>query len=71
MPEISADKLKSDFQVMPKAVSKVLGNALRDFGYSSVTDEWVEVEIKRLLDGGEPKGGPSMFLTRWLKDGID
>jgi len=36
-----------------------------------ITDEWVEAEIRRLLDGGEAKGGPSRFLVGCLKDEID
>ena len=36
MPGASAEKLKSDFKAFPKAVSKLLGDALREFGYSSV-----------------------------------
>jgi len=71
MPQVTAEKLKAYFQAMPKALSKVLGKALRDFGYTSITDEWVEAEIRRLLDGGEAKGGPSKFLVGWLKDEID
>lgn len=79
MPEVTVEKLKADFQASPKAVSKVLGDALREFGYArefgyttSITDEWVETEITRLLDdGGEAKDGPSLFLVGCLKDGID
>ncbi len=71
MPRVTVEKLKADFQSRPKTVSKMLGNALREFGYTDITDEWVETETRRLLDGGEAKGGPSMFLLGWLKDGID
>ena len=77
MPEVTVEKLKADFHAEPKAVSKVLGNALRDFGYTrefgytTISDEWVEMEIRRLLDGAEAKEGPSMFLLGWLKDEID
>ena len=71
MPQVTVEKLKADFQASPKTVSKMLGNALREFGYTDITDEWVETEIRRLLDGGETKGGPSLFLLGWLKDGID
>ena len=49
MPEVIVEKLKADFQAKPKAVSKVVGDALREFGYTSITDEWVEIEIRRLL----------------------
>ncbi len=49
MPQVAVEKLKADFQARPKAVSKVLGDTLREFGYTSITDEWVEIEIRRLL----------------------
>jgi hypothetical protein len=78
MSEVTAEKLKADFQASPRAVSKVLGDALREFGYArelgyttSITDEWVETEIRRLLGGGEAKEGPSLFLVGCLKDDID
>ena len=71
MPRISGEQLKRAFEAKPKAVSKDLGEALRDFGYPSATDEWVEKEIRRLLEGGKPRGGPSLFLAKWLEEGID
>ena len=78
MPEVAAEKLKGDFEARPKALSKVLGDALREFGYTrefgyanTITDEWVETEIRRLLGGGEAKVGPSLFLVGWLNNGID
>ncbi len=78
MTEVTVEKPKTDFQASPGAANKVLGNALREFGFTrefgyttTVTDEWVETEIRRLLDGGEAIGGPSLFLVGWLGDGID
>jgi len=77
MSQVTVEKLKADFQARPKTVSRMLGNALREFGYTrefghtDITDEWVEAEIRRLLDGGEAKGGPSRFLVGCLKDEID
>lgn len=71
MPRISGEALKKAFEVEPKAVSKGLGELLRDFGYPSATDKWVEGEIRRLLEGGEPGGEPSIFLAEWLEEGID
>ena len=52
-------------------VAKSFGRTLRDFGYSTLTDDWVKTEIERLYAGGEAHGGPSMFISGWLKDGVD
>lgn len=78
MTEATVGKPKTDFQASPKALSTVLGDALREFGYtralgyaSTITDEWVETEIRRLQDGGEAKEGPSLFLVGWFNDGIE
>lgn len=49
MAQATAEELKADFQARPKAVSKILGDVLREFGYTSISDEWVEIEIRRLL----------------------
>lgn len=68
---MTAEQLKDAFGIAPIGVSRRLADALREFGYSQLTDEWTEQEIKRLLEGGEPKGGPSMFLATWFKDGVD
>ena len=40
--------------------------------YPGITREWLEAEMDRLTAGGEPSGGPSMFLERYLKKtGLD
>jgi len=70
MPKISAERLREVFHLNPKSVSEMLGDRLRDSGYS-VTYDWVEKEIRRLLDGEQPKGGPSMLLAKWLEEGIE
>ncbi len=70
MPSLSAEELKRAFKQDPLGISKVLGSALRDFGYS-VTDDWVREEITRQDKGEKPQGGPGMFLAGWLKDGIE
>ena len=55
-----------------KTVAHSFGLSLRDFGYSSVTDSYIEEEITRLLQPGEmPKGGPSGFIKGWLDNGVD
>lgn len=68
---ITAEQVKSAYKDNPEGTSKALADSLRDFGYSSVTDDWVKVEIDRLLNSEEPTGGPSMFLKTWLDGGID
>ena len=67
---ITAEQLKVMYKSSPVEVSKSLAESLRDFGYP-ITDEWVQEEISKLLKGDESAGGPSMFLARWLKDGVD
>lgn len=67
---ITPEQLKKAFSNDPKTTSKALADSLRDFGYS-VTDEWVEEETKRLLNNEAPRGGPALFIKRWLEEGID
>ncbi len=69
--ELTGERIKELFQDDPKKTSHALGLTLRDFGYKTYTDALVKAEIKRLLAGEEPRGGPSMFLAKWLKEGID
>ena len=68
---ITAEQLKRTYKDDPKTISHALAETLRDFGYSSTTDEWVREEVDRLLSGEEPRGGPSMFLKGWLEEGIE
>jgi len=71
MPELTAEQLKQAFKNEPDKTAHTLGVSLRDFGYSSCADTWVKSEMERLIKGEQPRGGPSMFLSRWLKEGID
>ena len=78
MTEVTVETPKTDFQASPKALSTVLGNRLREFGFTkefgyttTISDEWVETEISRLQDGGEAKEGPSLFLVGWFNDRTD
>ncbi|KKN54525.1 hypothetical protein LCGC14_0591170, partial [marine sediment metagenome] len=50
---ITAEQVKSAYKDNPEGTSKALADSLRDFGYSSVTDDWVKVEIDRLLNSEE------------------
>lgn len=67
---LTADQIKNLFRNEPDKTSHALALTLRDFGYP-ITDDWVKGEVERLLNNGEPKGGPSFFLKRWLEDGVD
>ncbi len=69
--DITAEHIKKEWELDPQNVAKVFAETLRDFGYRSLTNDWVEAEIKRLYEGGEPGGGPSMFLGKWLKEGVE
>jgi len=71
MSEVTAEQVKQMWSTSPDYVSHQFGDALREFGYPSIEDVWVKQEIQRLYDGGEPVGGPSMFVSGWLKDGLD
>ena len=71
MRELTGDQLREAFEERPEHVAGTLASALKDFGYSSLTTEYVQEEMQRLIAGGTPKGGPSMFLKGWLDEGID
>jgi len=66
---ITAKHIREIWESDPKNVARHFTAILKDFGYS-VTPDYAEDEIRRLYAGGSPKGGPSMFIDRWLKDGI-
>ncbi len=70
MKNLTGEQLKTIFKENPKTVAKALTATLVDFGYA-ITEGYVKTEIERLLAGGQPKGGPSMFIAGWLKDGLD
>ena len=70
MTTLTPEKIKAIYETNPQVLARALLGVLKDFGYT-VTADYVAVEIKRLYEGGEPKGGPSMFISNWLKEGID
>ena len=65
MPQVPAEKLRILLQANPKIVSKKLAYTFRQLGYTNVTDEWVETEIRRLLDFNQSKGRAYTFLA-WM-----
>jgi len=64
----SAEQIKEAWNTDPDQVAHGFSLMLRGFGYP-VDDAWVKAEIERLLAGGEVKGGPSLFIDGWLKEG--
>ena len=67
---LPAEQIKRAWRLNPGSLAHIMGLTLRDFGYT-VADDWVKVELTRLMAGEPAKGGPSMFLAGWIKDGID
>lgn len=47
---------------------KSIHDALVEFGYSSLTIEYVREMITDLLAGEKAKSAPGMFIERWLKE---
>ncbi len=68
---LTAEQVKQAWERNPRQLAHAFGATLRDFGYADLSDEYAETEIKRLLEGGEPIGGPSLFLSGWLTEGVD
>ena len=67
--QLTPERIKALLAADPKRVAFAFQATLRDFGYD-VRAAYVETEAKRLLEGGRPKGGPSMFIAGWLKEGM-
>jgi len=67
---LTAEQIKRAWELNPDSLAHNMGLTLGDFGYG-VTDEWVKAELTRLMAGEPAKGGPSMFLAHWIKEGID
>lgn len=57
--ENTADELRK------KEIVKALYQDLKE-SYSSLTLDWLTQEADRLIAGGQPSGGPSMFLNSYL-----
>lgn len=70
MPRVTAEQLKAALVNERAKTISVLGSMLRESGYP-VDDDWVGKELE-VLEGGDDsyRGGPSLFLKGWLKDGI-
>lgn len=67
----TANDVKKMWEANKDYVAHQFAQSLQKFGYSSIANDWVKAEIERLYTGGEAKAGPSMFIARWLKDGVE
>lgn len=67
---LSAEHLKKAWAGNSYVVVQAFGKALRGFGYT-LTDDYIKTEIERYYAGEQARGGPSMFIFGWLKDGLD
>ena len=70
MAHLTGDQLKAAFKRDGAGTARILQKSLQEFGYP-ISLEYTIKEMDRLVAGGDPKGGPSMFLSGWLKDGTD
>jgi len=49
--------------------ASIMLGAMREFGYTGLTGEYVRGEVDRLLDTNErPRGGPSMMIAGKLRE---
>lgn len=67
---LTANRIKEMWNISPTKLAGALAETLADFGYP-VTADWVETEIERLYAGGKATGGPSMFIAKWLENGVE
>ncbi len=70
---VTPEQIRSLFAMNPKAISANIGRMLREFGYTHVTDEGVEAELKaQIEDGAEPCNlNYGLRIQTYLRDGID
>lgn len=68
---MNAAQIKTMWDKDPNAVAKAFTATLKDFGYATLTEEYVKGLIEKLVKGEAPTGAIGMFLNKWLKDGID
>ncbi len=69
--QLTAKQIKQAWEKDPKWLAHWAGDVLREFGYSSITDAYVKEELENLYAGGQPKGGPAVFLKGWIDEGVD
>ncbi len=70
---VTPEEIRSLFAVSPEVISANIGRMLRDFGYTHITDEMVEAELKaQIEDSAEPCNlNYGLWIERYLRDGID
>lgn len=67
---MTPEEIQALWRENPRAVARAFAATLKDFLYP-VDQDYVQAEMERLYAGGAPRGGPSMFLARWIKGGVD
>lgn len=55
----------------PALVAKAFHATLKDFGYTSLTLDYVKEELGRLVSGEAPSGIIGKFMQGWLENGLD
>ncbi len=67
---LSAEHLRRIATEDRNTLVKAFRATLVDFGYP-ITPEYVGGVITAVLAGEKQKGGPAMFIERWLTEGMD
>ena len=65
----TAERLQKEAQTNPGGLAKAFAATLKDFGYP-VDAAYCKTQIEAWQRGEAPKGGPSMFIHGWLRDGM-
>ena len=68
--EKKAEQIRAAAKGDPGAVARAFQAVLVDFGYR-VDAAYCEKQIEAYFRGDVPRGGPSMFIHSWLKDGME
>ena len=68
--KISGESLQKLAKGRPEVLAMTFAKMLRDFGYPSLTAEYVQKVIGDYEPGKTPAGIIEMFVFGWLEDGI-
>lgn len=67
---MEASKLEATWRSNPDSLVLALHEVLVDFGYG-VSEDYVKTAIERFYAGDPATGAPSMFIHKWLREGMD
>lgn len=68
---ITPEQLKAKWEESPTALTKAMQGCLVEFGYDNLTTDAVETVIRNYYDGKEANEIIGMFVSDWLKNGVD